>query len=162
SERSFDSFKLRDAAGWASDLNPTTIGPGGNAIHFVESIVTVLRFPQEGAEPIKRQAETVAATVGACLVDVRDHLAELRCCEGNPGLLRELSSVLSRYSGEWIVARGASIRIQSDNHPSEMSIIRRRTAKLIVGLAGTERSARQILKLTATAIVANLDIELAI
>ena len=77
-------------------------------------------------------------------------------------MLFDLCHLLPRHIGEWIIAWRSAIGIQSDNHTGEVSVVWRRTAKLVIGLARAEGAARQVLELTATTVVADLDVDLAV
>src|SRR5206468_3007938 len=118
--------------------------------------------PEETGHRIERQGERVATAVGEDFVDVRHDVTQLCGCQGHAGLLLDLSHHLWRHISEGIVGRHGAIRIQPEDDACEVRVVGRRTAELVVGLTWPEWSIGDVLQLAAPALIADLEIELAV
>ena len=63
SERRLDLLELIDAVERADHLDPAAVGPGGDPIHLVKSVVAILGLPKETGQRIESKTEAVAAAV---------------------------------------------------------------------------------------------------
>src|SRR5262249_5291272 len=110
----------------------------------------------------KREAEAVTATVGEDLTDVCYDVIQLRGCERHAGLSFEFGDLIRLHIGEGIVGWCRAVRIEPEDAPSQMRVVGCGTAELIIGLPRPEWTARQVLKLSAPTLIADLDVELAV
>src|SRR5579862_340819 len=147
---------------WPDDLDPAAIGPCGDSIHLVKGVVTVFRFPEETGNRIECEAKAVAAAVREDLVDVRHDLAQLRGCKRHTGILLDLSHVLARHFRERVVVWRCAIWVQTEDDSRQVRIVGRWASELVIRLPRPKRSASEVLQLTPPALIADLEIELAI
>src|SRR5207248_3265115 len=73
-----------------------------------------------------------------------------------------ITAYLSANSEERIVARCRAVGIEPENHPSVVGRVRLRAAELVVSLPRAEGTVGQVLRLAATALIADLEVELAV
>ena len=146
SEGRFDLLELVDSAGRPHVLDPAAIGPGGDVVHLVECVIAVLRLPQEAGLRVEGEAEAVAVAVRVDLLDVG-------------------ADVTARFGAELeerVVGRGGAVRVEPEDHPGVVGVVGLRPTELVVGLPHAERAVGQVLVLPAAALVADLEVELAV
>src|SRR5262249_3501512 len=146
SEGRLNLLELGDPAGRPHDLNPAAVGPGCDAVHFVEGVVAVLRLPEEAGDRIEGEAEAVAPAIREDLLDVVADVAADPCA----------------HLEKRIVAWSSAVGIKPEDYSRVVRVVGLRAAELIVGLPRAERAVAQVLGLTAAALVADLEIELAV
>src|SRR5262249_30196718 len=144
------------------DLAPAAIRSRRHTIHLVERIVAVFRLPEKAGHRIERQPESVASAIREDLVDVRDDVVQLRGGERHTSRRFERGDLLDGHLGERVVGRRGALGVESEDGTSQVSVIRRWTAELIVRMSWAEGTADQILQLSAPAVVADLEVQLAV
>ena len=95
-------------------------------------------------------------------MDVRHNVIQLRRREGHAGFPFQLGDLVRRHIGEGIVARGRTIGVETEDAPSQVGVVGRRTAELIIWLTWPKGTSGQVLQLPAPTLVADLHIKLAI
>ena len=120
--------------------------PGSHPVQLREGVVPVLLLPQVAGDGVEVHAEAVADPVGEDLLEVRAHLSAHR-----------------RPVREERVVRGRRpVVVEAQDHAGQVRVVRLRAAELVVGLPRPERAVLEVLHLAAPAVVAHLDVELAV
>ena len=128
------------------DLDPAVVAPRDDLVDLVERVVAVLGVPEVPRERVEGQAEVVAVAVREELLDVRPDLPADRTAGGE----------------ERVVGRGRAVVVQAEDRAGQVIVIRRGSAELVVRRGGEERAVGQVLKPPAAAVIADLDVDLAV
>src|SRR5262249_1471477 len=151
-----------DAVEWSHHLDPAPVGSSSYLIHLVEGVITVLRLPKEASHRIKCQAETIAAAVRKNLVDVRHNVIQFSSREDDASVPFKLLDVSHFHIGERIIIRSCAVRIEPEDASRQMGVVGSRSTELIIRLSGSERTAFQVLQLSAAPVIADLEVQFAI
>ena len=136
-----DLPELRHPAQRSHHLHPSVVLTGRNPIDLVERVVAILLVPQEAGARIDGQPKAVADAVGEDLLNVRADLA--------PDAAAEVE--------ERIVPRRRAIVVEAENDAAEVGVVGLRPAKLVIRNPRTERPVFEVLRLPASAVVADDD-----